>query len=156
MYTQYSMSLCWRPSAETLCLANDFPHLNPLLSTENPNTKWRMSLTAAYSANGYNTLSNSMGGMTSLGNRQLKSTSSKPLMTSMPTIPTNPAPSQKIPTKLQWTSALEGGYCHGMDQMTTLLVPMHAYALILMHTYPSAYTYQFDYVCLCYHLIIPI
>jgi hypothetical protein len=35
-----------------------------------------------------------------------------------------------------------------MDQMATLLVPMHAYALILMHAYPSAYAYQFDYVCL--------
>jgi hypothetical protein len=40
--------------------------------------------------------------------------------------------------------------------MATLLVPMHVYALILMHAYPSAYAYQFDYVCLCCHLIMPI
>jgi hypothetical protein len=25
-----------------------------------------------------------------------------------------------------------------------------------MHAYPSAYVYQFDYVCLCYHLLIHI
>jgi hypothetical protein len=29
------------------------------------------------------------------------------------------------------------------------------YALILMHAYPSAYAYQFDYACLCCYLIMP-
>jgi hypothetical protein len=32
----------------------------------------------------------------------------------MPSIPTNHVYYQKTSTKLQWTSALEGGYCHGM------------------------------------------
>jgi hypothetical protein len=67
-------------------------------------------------------------------------------MTSMPNTPTNPAPSQKTSTKLQWTSALEGGYYHGMDQMAILLVLMHVYALVFMHAYPSAYAYWVDYV----------
>jgi hypothetical protein len=35
-----------------------------------------------------------------------------------------------------------------MDQMTALLV--------LMHAYPSAYAYQFDYVCLYCHLLMHI
>jgi hypothetical protein len=64
----------------------------------------------------------------------------------MPNIPTNPAPSQKTSTKLRWTSALEGGYYHGMDQIAVLLVLMHVYALALMHAYPSAYAYWVDYV----------
>jgi hypothetical protein len=84
-------------------------------------------------------------------------------MTSMPNTPTNPAPSQKTSTKLQWTSALEGGYCHGVEQMAALLVLMHAYPLVLMHAYPlvlmhaypSAYAYWFDYVCLRCQLIMP-
>jgi hypothetical protein len=97
-----------------------------------------MSLTVTYSADDYSTLSNGAGGMTSLGNRQPKSTSSKPSTTSTPNTPTNPAPSQKTSTKLRWTSALEGGYCHGVDQMAALLV--------LMHAYPSAYAYWVDYV----------
>jgi ABC-type multidrug transport system permease subunit len=67
-------------------------------------------------------------------------------MTSMPNTPTNLAPSQKTSTKLRWTSALEGGYCHGVDQM--------AVPLVLMHAYPSVYAYRliiFAYVatCLC-------
>jgi hypothetical protein len=69
-------------------------------------------------------------------------------MTSMPNTPTNPAPSQKTSTKLWWTSALEGGYYHGMDQMAILLVLMHVYALVFMHAYPSAYAYWVDYVLL--------
>jgi hypothetical protein len=105
-----------------------------------------MSLTVTYSADDYSTLSNGAGGTTSLGNRQPKSTSSKPSMTSMPNTPTNPAPSQKTSTKLRWTSALEGGYYHGVDQMAALLVLMHVYALVLMHAYPSAYAYWVDYV----------
>jgi hypothetical protein len=37
-------------------------------------------------------------------------------------------------------------YCHGMDQMPA--------PLILVHAYPSAYAYRFDYVCLhCYLLM---
>jgi hypothetical protein len=67
-------------------------------------------------------------------------------MTSTPDTPTNPAPSQKTSTKLRWTSALEGGYYHGVDQMTALLVLMHVYALVLMHAYLSAYAYWVDYV----------
>jgi hypothetical protein len=86
--------------------------------------------------------------MTSLGNRQPKSTSSKPSTTSTPNTPTNLAPSQKTSTKLRWTSALEGGYCHGVDQM--------AAPLVLMHAYPSAYAHQFDYVCLHCHLLMHI
>jgi hypothetical protein len=105
-----------------------------------------MLLTVTYSADGYSTLSNSAGRITSLGNRQPKSTSSRPSMTSIPNTPTNPAPSQKISTKLQWTLALEGGYYHGMDQMARLLVLMHVYLLVLMHAYPSAYAYWVDYV----------
>jgi hypothetical protein len=105
-----------------------------------------MSLTVAYSADDYSTLSSSIGGMTLLGNRQPKSISSKPLTTSTPNTPTNLAPSQKIPTKLRWTSALEGGYYHSMDQITAVLVLMHIYALVLMHAYPSAYAYWVDYV----------
>jgi hypothetical protein len=45
--------------------------------------------------------------------------------------------------------------CHGVDQMTALLVLMHAYPLVLMHAYPSAYAYRFDYVRLRCHLIMP-
>jgi Ca2+/Na+ antiporter len=67
-------------------------------------------------------------------------------MTSTPNTPTNLAPSQKTSTKLRRTSALEGGYCHGVDQM--------AAPLVLMHAYPSAYAHRlimFAYVatCLC-------
>jgi hypothetical protein len=84
--------------------------------------------------------------MTSLGNGQPKLISSKPSMTSMPNTPTNPAPLQKTSTKLRRTSALEGGYCYGMDQI--------AVPLVLMHAYPSAYVHWliiFAYVatCLC-------
>jgi hypothetical protein len=32
----------------------------------------------------------------------------------MPSTPTNQAHYQKTSIKLRWTSALEGGYCHGM------------------------------------------
>jgi hypothetical protein len=64
----------------------------------------------------------------------------------MANTPTSPAPSQKTSTKLRWTSALEGGYCHGVDQMAVLSVLMHVYALVLMHAYPSAYAYWVDYV----------
>jgi hypothetical protein len=32
----------------------------------------------------------------------------------MPSIPTNQAHYQKTSTKLRWTSALEGGYCHSV------------------------------------------
>jgi hypothetical protein len=67
-------------------------------------------------------------------------------MTSTPNTPTNLAPSQKTSTELRWTAALEGGYCHGVDQMTA--------PLVLMHTYPSAYVHRLimlAYVatCLC-------
>jgi hypothetical protein len=69
-------------------------------------------------------------------------------MISMPSIPTNRAHYQKTSTKLRWTSALEEGYCHGVDQMPA--------ALILMHAYPSAYAYLFAYVCLCCYLLMHI
>jgi hypothetical protein len=39
--------------------------------------------------------------------------------------------------------------------MTALLVLVDAYPLVLMHAYPSAYAYRFDYVRLCCHLIMP-
>jgi hypothetical protein len=39
----------------------------------------------------------------------------------MPGIPTNQAHYRKTSAKLRWTSALEGGYCHGVIQ-TSLVV----------------------------------
>jgi hypothetical protein len=44
-------------------------------------------------------------------------------MISMPGVPTNLAHYQKTSTKLQWTSALEGGYSYGMVP-TLLIVPL--------------------------------
>jgi hypothetical protein len=58
--------------------------------------------------------------MSSPKNIQQKSTSSQVLIISIPSIPTNWAYYQKTPTKLQWTSALEGGYCY--DMVPTLLI----------------------------------
>jgi hypothetical protein len=89
--------------------------------------KWRMSLTVTYSAADYNTSSNSMGGMPSLGNRQLRSTSSKPSTISTPNTPTNLAPCPKTCTELQRTSALEGGYYYGVDQalVLSMLIYVH-------------------------------
>jgi hypothetical protein len=136
----------------TLCLANNHSHLNPLSSTENPNTKWRMLLTVTYSTAIYNTSSNGAGGMPSLGNRQPKSTNSKPSMTSMLDTPTNPAPCQTTCTKLRRTSAVEGGYCHGMDQrlVPAVLMPIHCMYVAYVCLYTCVYLYLCIFAtCLC-------
>jgi hypothetical protein len=136
----------------TLCPANDHHHPNTLSSTENPNTKWRTLLTVAYSAAGYNTSSNGVGGMPSLGNRQPKSTNSKLSTTSMLDTPTNPAPCQKTYTKLRRTSALEGGYCHGVDQRLVLavLMPIRCMCVACVCLYSCVHLYLCIFAtCLC-------
>jgi hypothetical protein len=60
----------------------------------------------------------------------------------MPDTPTNPAPCPRTYTKLQRTSALEGGYCHRMGQMLVLSMLMH-----IRCTY-VAYVCLYPYVCL--------
>jgi hypothetical protein len=95
--------------------------------------------------------------MPSLGNRQLRLTSSKPSMTSMPDTPTNLALCLKTHTRLQRTSALQGGYCHGVQQIFGLSMLMHncctydcLYLLILLCSLISMYVcHLLMHTCSC-------